>query len=265
MSSASPWDGHGVVVTGGSRGIGRAIALGAARLGADVVIQYRVHEVPALQVVEEIHQLGRRAWAVPGEAAHRTDAQHLIRRAEESLGSIHLVVGNAGVDGSGPMAATTEVSWRRTLETDLYGPFALIQAAAPALRNTGGSAVVVGSISGETASPDSIDYSAAKAGVRAMVRSLALALAPGSRVNAVAPSWVETDMTASWHGSSVEREAIRRRIPLGRWGRPEDVAAAVLFLGSDDARFITGETLVVDGGDSLPGPLEGDFGRPDQA
>jgi NAD(P)-dependent dehydrogenase (short-subunit alcohol dehydrogenase family) len=256
MTEPYPWDGRGVVVSGGSRGIGRAIALGAARLGADVVIQYRVHEVPARGVVEEIHRLGRRGWAVPGEAAHRSDAQHLIRRAEESLGSIHLVVANAGVDGSGPLDATTEVSWRRTMETDLYGPFALIQAAAPALRNTGGNAVVVASVSGLSASPDSVDYSSAKAGAIAMVRSMALALAPGTRVNAVAPSWIETDMTATWHATPASREAIRRQIPLGRWGTPEDVAEAVLFLASDEARFITGETLVVDGGDSLTGPIE---------
>lgn len=259
MNAGLPWDGHGVVVSGGSRGIGRAVALAAARRGADVVLQYRTHEVSARGVVEEVRKLGRRAWAVPGDAAHRTDAQHFVRRAEESLGSIHLVVACAGVDGSGPIEATTELSWRRTVETDLYGPFALLQAAAPALRNTGGAAVVVTGVAGPSTGPDSVDVAAASAGTVAMVRSLALALAPAVRVNAVATRHVVTDLTSSWHTDPATREVVRLRIPMGRWGAPEDVANAVVFLGSDDARFLTGETVVVDGGRSLVGPLEDDF------
>ena len=248
IAPAPTWSGRNVLVSGGSRGIGRACALAFARAGADVTLQYFRHESDAASVVKAVEAMGRRAWMVSGDAASRDDARRAVRAAEEAMGSIHAVVASAGVDGSGPLGSTSEVSFRRTVEVDLYGPFALVQAAAVPLAASEGSVVLVSSVSGVMAEPRSFDYSSAKAGLFALTRSLAVALAPRVRVNAVAPGTVRTPMTQTLWEDPRRREAVRRTIPLGRWGEAEDVADAVLFLAGPEARFITGATLAVDGG-----------------
>ncbi|MGI0130173.1 MAG: SDR family NAD(P)-dependent oxidoreductase, partial [Thermoplasmata archaeon] len=201
--------------------------------------------------VSLVERLGRRAIGVPSDAASPAAADGFVRTAVDALGRLDVAIPNAGVGGPEGWESVDPSAWKETLETDLIGPHALVRSARPHLARTRGSVVFVSSISGLVAAPEFIAYSAAKAGVLALTRGLALALAPQVRVNAVAPGWVRTRMTADLHGASGPRETIRRSIPRDRWGEPDDVAAAVVFLASDMARFITGETLVVDGGGSL--------------
>ena len=163
------------------------------------------------------------------------------------MGRIEIVVANAGISGPRGWEAVSAQAWREVFETDLVGMYFLVRAARPHLPASGGSVTFISSISGLVAAPDLLAYSVAKAGVLSLTRSLALALGPNVRVNAVAPGWVRTAMTAALHEAVGPREALRKGIPRGRWGEPDDVAAAVVFLASDMARFITGETLVVDG------------------
>jgi 3-oxoacyl-[acyl-carrier protein] reductase len=243
--------GKAAVVTGGSRGIGRAIALALASEGADVVLSYRKETRAAKEVVAAIQRLGRKATALPSDAAQPEEVEQFAQQAKSFLGRIDLVVANAGIGSTPGWETVSPAVWRETLETDLVGPYSLVSATRRLLPAKGASVVFVSSIAGLLAYPDGLAYAAAKAGLLSVTRTLALAMAPGTRVNAVAPGFVRTDLTARLHESARPRDAIQRSIPRGRWGEPDDVAAAVVFLASDSARFITGETLVVDGGRSV--------------
>ncbi len=251
MNDSAPFSGKVAVVTGGSRGIGRATVLALAREGADVAFSYRKSAKDAREVVQAAERLGRRALAIPSDAAQPDETEDLVQRVRTELGPIDVVVANAGIPGPSGWEAVSPQSWRETLETNLVGAYSLVRAARPHFPVAGGSVTLVASISGLIAEPELLAYSVAKAGMISMTRSLALALAPKVRVNAVAPGWVRTAMTATLHEPAATREKFRRTIPRGRWGEPDDVAAAVLFLASDMARFVTGEILVVDGGGSL--------------
>ncbi|MGI0072132.1 MAG: SDR family NAD(P)-dependent oxidoreductase [Thermoplasmata archaeon] len=251
MNDTPQFAGKVALVTGGSRGIGRAIVLALAGEGANVAFSYRKEARAAREVITAVERLGRRAIAFPSDAADPDETEDFVQKARGQLGRIDVAVPNAGVGGPAGWEAVTVPAWRTTLETNLVGPYSLVRAARPHFATSGASVVFVASISGLLAVPDFLAYGAAKAGVLSVTRSLALALAPAVRVNAVAPGWVRTPMTAGLHETPGPREAIRRHIPRGRWGEPDDVAAAVVFLASDMARFITGETLVVDGGESL--------------
>lgn len=251
MTETSPLAGKVAVVTGGSRGIGRAIVLALAGEGADVAFSYRKEVRSAREVASAVEHLGRRALAVASDAAQPEETEDFVQKARAAFGTIDVVVANAGITGPSGWEAVSVKAWRETLETNMVGPYSLLRAARPHLAPSGGSVVFISSIAGLLADTEGLVYSGAKAGLLSLTRSLALALAPSVRVNAVAPGWVRTDMTASLHEKERSREAIQRTIPRGRWGEPDDVAAAVVFLASDMARFITGETLVVDGGTSL--------------
>jgi 3-oxoacyl-[acyl-carrier protein] reductase len=251
MSEPGPFTGHGVLVTGGSRGIGRAIVLAFARCGADVGFSYRESESAARATADEVRALGRRVFAVRSDAARPEEARRLVDETRSDLGRLDVVVASAGIAGPLGWEDVTPAEWARVVETDLIGPYWTVRAAAPELKRTRGNAVLVASIAGLSAYPEELPYSAAKAGLLSLSRSLALALAPEVRVNAIAPGWVRTDMTAELTANERARATIERGIPRGRWGEPRDVANGVLFLASDGARFITGETLVVDGGNVL--------------
>lgn len=251
MSDAGPFHGRGVLVTGASRGIGRAIALAFAQAGADVGFSYRENEEAARATADEIRSRGRQAIAVRSDAAREEDVTRLVEAVRAELGRLDVVVTSAGITGPFGWENLNAADWTRVVETDLIGPYVTLRAAAPELKRTHGNAVLVASIAGIAAYPEELAYAAAKAGVLSLARSLALALAPEVRVNAIAPGWVETDMTAALTANPRTRAAIERGIPRGRWGVPTDVANGVLFLASDGARFITGETLVVDGGNVL--------------
>jgi NAD(P)-dependent dehydrogenase (short-subunit alcohol dehydrogenase family) len=238
------------VVTGGSRGIGRAIARGLASEGADVAISYRSDARSAAEVVREVEHLGRRAFAVASDARNPEQAGAFVEAATSRLGPLDIVVANAGVAAGAGVPGPSLDDWRAALETNLVGAHALVEAARPKLREGRGAMVFISSISAMLPFRN-LPYAASKAGLLVLTRSLALQLAPKVRVNAVAPGWVRTDLNASVHQDAASRDRIQRRIPRGRWGEPDDVSAAVVFLASDAARFVTGETLVVDGGNVL--------------
>jgi len=251
MSDAALFAGKVALVTGGSRGIGRAVVLALASEGANVAFSYRKDTTAAREVVSAVEHLGRRALAQPSDAGRPEEVDDLAQKTREKLGPIDVAIANAGVSGPEGWEEVSAPAWRETLEVNLVGAYSLVRAVRPHVPASGGSIVLVSSIAGLVGAPRMLAYAASKAGMLSLTRSLALALAPRVRVNAVAAGWVRTPMTAALHDASGPREAIQRGIPRGRWGEPDDVAAAVVFLASDLARFITGETLVVDGGGSL--------------
>lgn len=248
--ASSRFAGKVALVTGGSRGIGRATALQLAREGASVMIQFNHRAEAATSLLDAIRASGGAAASVQGDASQPVSSRALVRAVIDRFARLDIVVANAGIDGSGRLADTRPDKWQEVLATNLFGPFALAQAAAPLLADHG-SMVLVASISGLVASAEGLDYSASKAGLLHLTRNLAVALAPRHRVNAVAPGMVMTDMTRATLTDPAGAKAVLGTTPLGRWGEPDDIAKAIAFLASDDARFMTGATLVVDGGASL--------------
>jgi 3-oxoacyl-[acyl-carrier protein] reductase len=251
MTDVPRFAGKVALVTGGSRGIGRAIVLALAGEGADVAFSYRKDARGAREVVAGVEHLGRRALAIASDAGQPDETEDLVQETRAKLGRIEIAVANAGIGGAQGWESVSSQAWREVLDTNLVGAYSLARCVRPHLPASGGSLTFISSISGLVPEPEFLAYSVAKAGVLSLTRNLALALAPKVRVNAIAPGWVRTAMTASLHEVEGPREAIRRGIPRGRWGEPDDVAAGVVFLASDMARFITGEVLVIDGGGSL--------------
>ncbi len=241
--------GRVAVVTGGSRGLGRAVVRALAAEGADVAFSYRREAAAAREVARAVERMGRRVVAVAADARDRAETERFVAAAAEALGPIDLAVANAGVYRPSDWAEVPGDAWRETLETNLVGPYELVRAARPHFAARSASVVLISSISGLVPFPENLPSAAAKAGILGLTRSLAVALAPTVRVNAVAPGWLRTDMTRDLPAATRERRT--REIPRGRWGEPDDVAAAIVFLASDGARFVTGETLVVDGGHSI--------------
>lgn len=246
-------EGRVALVTGGSKGIGRAIALAFARAGADVAIGARGQD--ALEAAaKEIEALGRRAVAVPADVSNPAQARELVEAAIERLGTIDVLVNNAG---AAPFYAGVEElrdeGFDKYLRVNLHSAFYCTKAAAPVLlEKRSGSIVNVASVAGMMASPRLTYYGGAKAALINFTQSVAAEWAPrGVRVNAIAPGWIETELNVPTRAEPSSYERIRERIPMGRWGRAEEVAAVALFLASDAASFITGAVVVVDGGQSV--------------
>jgi len=242
-------DAQVAVVTGGSSGIGRAIALALAAEGADVVVNYARSETRAREVAEQIARAGGRAVAVGADVSRRADVDRLVARTLDVFGAIHVWVNNAGADILTGVAAgwPDDEKWDRVMAVDLKGTWLCSRSAAAAIAGEG--AIV--NLSWDQAlsgmgNPTGAIYAAAKGGILALSRSLARECAPRVRVNVVAPGWIKT----RW-GEEVDEATSRAVIgatPLARWGTPDDVASAVLFLASPQASFITGETVIVGGG-----------------
>lgn len=236
------------LVTGGSRGIGAATAIRLAAMGCDVAISYRVERLRAEEVAAEIQRLGRRAVVLQADLAEPERAKGLVQEAAETLGGLHILVNNAGFSQHASFHELSIEDWERMIRVALTAPFLAAQAAFPYMREAGfGRIVNVSSLRALTGSDHGAHYAAAKAGLIGLTKSLALELAPyGITVNAVCPGYTSTDMTREAlkrHG-----ERIRSQIPLGRAADPREVAAVIAFLCSEEAGYITGETISVNGG-----------------
>ncbi|MBM3878619.1 MAG: 3-oxoacyl-[acyl-carrier-protein] reductase [Verrucomicrobia bacterium] len=235
------------VVTGAGRGIGRAIALRFAAEGADVVCVSRT-AANADHVADEVRALGRRAWA---RALDVSDAQAVADAAGQIVaetGRVDILINNAGVTRDGLLLRMTEADWDLVLDTNLKGAFNFTKALTRTfLKQRAGRIIQITSVSGLLGNAGQCNYAASKAALIGFTKSLARELGSrGITVNALAPGFIETDMTAALPGEA--RQELSKRIPLGGFGQPEDVAYAALFLAGPAARYITGQVLAVDGG-----------------
>lgn len=237
-----------VLVTGSSRGIGRATAIAFAQEGANVIINYVKEEKSANEVVKRIKDLGSNAIAIQADVSIETDVQRLIRESVDHFEGIDILVNNAGIVFDIPIFEKTVEQWERTLKVNLIGTFLCTKYAVPHMKNRKRASILnISSTNGiDSLSPESADYDTSKAGVISLTKNLAQALAPDIRVNSIAPGWIDTDINKDLPEEYVKSET--EKIALKRWGKPEEIAKAVLFLCSEDASFITGSTLVVDGG-----------------
>ena len=237
-----------VLLTGGSRGIGRACALAFARAGASVVFSYAGNEAAANETADLIRQGGGKGKAVRFDVADAKACAEAVEAVVKELGRLDVLVNNAGVAVDGLVMRVKDEDWEKQLDTNLKGAFALIRAAArPMMKQRGGSIVNLTSVVGEMGNAGQTAYAASKAGLIGLTKSLARELASRNiRCNAVSPGFIGTDMTA--HLPEDARANIRGSIPLARLGTPEDVANAVLFLASDASAYVTGEVLRVNGG-----------------
>ena len=241
--------GRAALVTGGSRGLGRAIALAVARQGADVAINYRGNIEAAEGVATEIRELGRRASVIQGDtSAGREACEAIVKAALDELGSVHILVNNAGITRDNLLMRMDADEWESVLTTNLGGPFWMTRAIArPMMKARSGRIINMSSAAGRMGNPGQANYAAAKAGLIGLTKTTARELASrGITCNAIAPGLIETDLTASMPEAATE--AIRTLTPMGYVGSVEDVAAAAVYFASDEARYVTGQVLGVDGG-----------------
>jgi 3-oxoacyl-[acyl-carrier protein] reductase len=242
------------LITGGSRGIGRAVADLLARAGARVAVNYRRDEASANAAVREIRAAGGEAMALAGDISSPEDARQLVRDVVAAWARLDILVNNAGiweedVAGQGGLDV-----WDRTYAVNQRGAFLVTDAAVPHLAKTKGSIVFVSSTAGQRGEARHSAYAASKGALISYTKSLAAELGPlGIRVNCVAPGWVDTEMSAASLSDAAERAAIERLIPIGRVASAEDIAGPVLFLVSELARHLQGEVVNVNGGSVLAG------------
>ena len=240
--------GKSALVTGGSRGIGRAIALRLATQGADVAFSYRGNEAAAKDAAAQCEGLGRKALAIQGDVSDPESAEAVVKAALDAFGKVDILVNNAGITRDDLIMRMSVEAFREVLETNLFGAFYMTKAVTrPMLKAKSGRIVNITSVSGQAGQTGQANYSAAKAGLIGLTKATARELASRSiTCNAVAPGFVLTELTQDLP-EALQAE-ITSRTPLGRFGTVEEIANAVAFLASDEAAFITGQVLAVDGG-----------------
>ncbi|MBP3192479.1 3-oxoacyl-[acyl-carrier-protein] reductase [Natronogracilivirga saccharolytica] len=250
MSSDNNFTLHGkaAIVTGGSRGIGKAIALRLAEAGADVLITYARSAEAAEEVVSSIRKMGRKSVAVQADAVSFSKAEEVIETVQAEMGSFDILVNNAGITKDTLIMRMKEEQWDDVIHTNLKSVFNYSKAAIrPMMKARSGSIVNIGSVVGIAGNAGQTNYAASKAGITGFSKSLAKEIASrGIRVNVIAPGYIATEMTGNLDEKVLK--SIEDSIPLGRSGKPEEVADAVTFLASDASSYITGAVIQVDGG-----------------
>jgi L-rhamnose 1-dehydrogenase len=238
-------------VTGASAGIGRAAAIGAARHGADVVINFSRDEAGAAAAVAEIEALGQRGLSVKGDVSDPATAKDFVAKAVEAFGKVDVFVNNAGICPFHAFLDMPVETFERTMRVNLHGAYFMVQAAANQMvaQGHGGSIVAVSSISALVGGEYQTHYTPTKAGLHSLMQSTAIALGRhGIRCNSVLPGTILTDINKEDLADMEKRERMAARIPLGRLGQPDDLEGPIVFLASDLARYVTGASLLVDGG-----------------
>ena len=242
-------EGKVAIVTGASRGIGRAIAERFAAEGATVVVNYVSAAGEAKKVVDRIKQAGGDAVAVRGDVSKSADVKALVAAAVRQYGRVDILVNNAGVMVTKAALETTEDDWDRTMDVNLKGAYLCSKEVAPLMMKQQGGRIINMSSNSGLYHPSAMrftEYVVSKAGLNGLTKALALAWGPHITVNAICPGWIKTDMIADTDPEVEKR--ILAETALGRWGTPDEIAGAAVFLASNDANFITGELLIVAGG-----------------
>jgi L-rhamnose 1-dehydrogenase len=243
--------GKNVLITGASRGIGRGTAIECARQGADLALNWYQDPEGIEETMAAVRALGRRVIAVEGDVARRESAARFVDAAAQGLGGIDVLVSNAGICPFHAFLDTPPEVFERTMAVNLHGAYYMTQAAAQRMKEQGrgGSLIAISSISALVGGGMQAHYTPTKAGVHSLMQSCAIALGPhGIRCNSVMPGTIATDINKEDLADPAKRAYMEKRIPLGRLGRPEDVAGCVVFLASDLARYVTGAAVLVDGG-----------------
>lgn len=241
-------EGKAALVTGASRGIGREIALGLAKQGADVVVNYSGSVERANQVVAEIKELGRNAVAIQCDVSNSESVANMVKETIDTFGKLDILVNNAGITKDNLLMRMKEEEWDDVININLKGVFLCTKAVTrQMMKQRSGRIINISSIVGVSGNPGQANYVAAKSGVIGLTKTTAKELSSrGITVNAIAPGFITTDMTDKL--TEDVKEQMLKQIPLARFGEPSDIANVVVFLASDDSRYMTGQTLHVDGG-----------------
>lgn len=236
------------LVTGAGKGIGRAIALALAKMGVLVIVNYRGSKEQAEETVQKIREMGQEAEAYPCDVSDFQAVETMMKTIVSKYGRLDILVNNAGITKDGLILKMSEEDFDKVVDTNLKGTFHTIRhASRQMIRQRSGRIINISSVSGVMGNPGQANYAAAKAGIIGLTKTMEKELGSrGITVNAIAPGFIETDMTAVL--SESVQQNIQAQIPLGHFGKPEDVAAAAAFLASEEAGYITGQVLCVDGG-----------------
>lgn len=236
-----------VLITGSSRGVGRATAIAFAKEGATIVVNFSSNEEKANSLVKEIVEFGSQAISIKCDVSQEDQVKQMVEAIVYNFGKLDILVNNAGMVYDIPMFEKTVDQWTRTMAVNVVGPFLLAKYCVPYLLKTKGNIVNVCSTSGTTSfDPNAADYDSSKAALTSLTKDLAKELSPEIRVNGVAPGWIDTDMNKDLPKEYIEEE--KAKILMGRMATPEEIANPVLFLASEDASYITGSIVFVDGG-----------------